>query len=154
MQSTSRRHAASPNIRMPFMLKTASLFIATASLLFATVAGATPMYKCKKDGTVAYQQTPCERPAAPNRKDPSLEELNANEKIRRAIATSTAKASPSQGSAPSPSAAQARFSCDGRKYCSQMTSCQEAKYFLKNCPGTKMDGDRDGIPCEEQWCSR
>jgi hypothetical protein len=44
------------------------------------------------------------------------------------------------------------FQCDGRVYCSQMTSCAEAKYFLKNCPGVKMDGDNDGIPCERQWC--
>jgi hypothetical protein len=46
------------------------------------------------------------------------------------------------------------FKCDGRIYCSQMTSCAEATYFLRNCPGTKMDGDRDGIPCESQWCNR
>ncbi len=46
----------------------------------------------------------------------------------------------------------ATFSCDARKYCSQMTSCQEATYFLKNCPGVKMDGDNDGVPCEQQWC--
>lgn len=45
------------------------------------------------------------------------------------------------------------FSCDGRKYCSQMTSCSEAKLFLKHCPGMEMDGDGDRIPCEEQWCS-
>lgn len=43
--------------------------------------------------------------------------------------------------------------CDGRKYCSQMTSCAEAKAFLRSCPGMKMDGDGDGVPCEEQWCS-
>jgi len=46
----------------------------------------------------------------------------------------------------------ARFQCDGRIHCSQMTSCAEATFFLKNCPGVKMDGDRDGVPCEEQWC--
>jgi endonuclease YncB( thermonuclease family) len=45
-----------------------------------------------------------------------------------------------------------RFRCDGRTYCSQMTSCQEATFFIQNCPGTKMDGNRDGIPCERQWC--
>ncbi|MET0540269.1 MAG: cold shock domain-containing protein [Variovorax sp.] len=45
------------------------------------------------------------------------------------------------------------FSCDGRKYCSQMHSCTEAKYFLKNCPGTQMDGNHDGVPCEQQWCT-
>jgi cold shock CspA family protein len=45
------------------------------------------------------------------------------------------------------------FKCDGRTYCSQMTSCTEAKFFLKNCPGTKMDGNNDGTPCEQQWCT-
>jgi hypothetical protein len=34
-----------------------------------------------------------------------------------------------------------------------MRSCEEALYFLQKCPGTKMDGDRDGIPCEDQWCA-
>ena len=34
-----------------------------------------------------------------------------------------------------------------------MTSCKEAKSFLKNCPGTQMDGDGDGMPCEQQWCT-
>jgi hypothetical protein len=50
------------------------------------------------------------------------------------------------------SAPDAQFKCDGRIYCSQMTSCAEATYFLQNCPGTKMDGNNDGIPCERQWC--
>lgn len=45
------------------------------------------------------------------------------------------------------------FRCDGRTHCSQMTSCREARFFLKNCPGTKMDGDNDGVPCEQQWCT-
>ena len=40
------------------------------------------------------------------------------------------------------------FKCDGRQHCSQMTSRAEAEFFLKNCPNTKMDGDGDGIPCE------
>lgn len=43
------------------------------------------------------------------------------------------------------------FSCDGRQHCSQMRSYEEAKYFIRNCPNTKMDGDRDGIPCERQF---
>ena len=45
-----------------------------------------------------------------------------------------------------------QFHCDGRQHCSQMTSCAEARFFIQNCPNTKMDGDRDGIPCEKQWC--
>lgn len=52
-----------------------------------------------------------------------------------------------------PAARPAGFRCDGRKYCSQMTSCREAKLFLQHCPGMEMDGDGDRIPCEEQWCS-
>ena len=44
------------------------------------------------------------------------------------------------------------FACDGRTHCSQMHSCAEATYFLKHCPGTKMDGNHDGVPCEQQWC--
>ena len=51
-----------------------------------------------------------------------------------------------------PAVPEPRYVCDGRIHCSQMTSCAEATWFLRNCPGTKMDGDRDGIPCEQQWC--
>ena len=40
------------------------------------------------------------------------------------------------------------FRCDGRQYCSQMTSRAEAEFFVKHCPDTKMDGDHDGVPCE------
>lgn len=40
------------------------------------------------------------------------------------------------------------FQCDGRRYCSQMTSAKEALFFQLNCPNTKMDGDRDDDPCE------
>lgn len=49
-------------------------------------------------------------------------------------------------------AAPANFSCDGRTRCPEMRSCEEATFFIHNCPNTKMDGDGDGIPCETQWC--
>lgn len=52
-----------------------------------------------------------------------------------------------------PPAELARFKCDGRTMCSQMTSCAEAQFFLEHCPGTKMDGNNDGEPCEQQWCN-
>lgn len=45
------------------------------------------------------------------------------------------------------------YRCDGRQHCSQMNSCAEANYFLKNCPGTEMDGDHDQIPCEQTLCT-
>ena len=51
--------------------------------------------------------------------------------------------------APAPS----QFSCDGRTHCSAMTSCAEATYFIQHCPNTKMDGNNDGVPCEQQWCN-
>ncbi len=40
------------------------------------------------------------------------------------------------------------FKCDGRQHCSQMNSKAEAIFFINNCPNTKMDGDHDGRPCE------
>jgi cold shock CspA family protein len=55
--------------------------------------------------------------------------------------------------APTQDIVPAGFNCDGRTHCSQMTSCTEAKLFLKNCPGVEMDGNHDGVPCEQQWCT-
>ncbi|CAB1222599.1 cold shock domain-containing protein [Acinetobacter bouvetii] len=40
------------------------------------------------------------------------------------------------------------YRCDGRIHCSQMSSYEEAVFFINHCPGTKMDGDNDGEPCE------
>lgn len=47
----------------------------------------------------------------------------------------------------------ARFTCAGKTRCTEMTSCEEATFYLQNCPGTLMDGDGDGIPCERQHCN-
>ena len=44
------------------------------------------------------------------------------------------------------------FTCEGKVHCSQMKSCAEAKFYLKTCRGVKIDGDGDGIPCEDQLC--
>ena len=59
---------------------------------------------------------------------------------------------PRGGASNAAGAAPATSRCDGRTHCSHMRSCEEAKYFIQHCPDTKMDGDRDGVPCEEQWC--
>jgi len=140
------------------MLRVTSRFFAyftavPSLLLAASGASAVPANKCVVDGTVTYQQGPC--PSSNQvRKVPTLEELNAVEKKRRAAAVPSVptKVAPAAPAAPADPAPANAFSCDGRRYCSQMRSCTEAKYFLANCPGVKMDGDRDGIPCEEQWC--
>lgn len=47
-----------------------------------------------------------------------------------------------------------QFKCDGRTHCSQMRSLEEAVFFIKNCPNTKMDGNNDGVPCERQFKTR
>ncbi|WPD21660.1 MAG: excalibur calcium-binding domain-containing protein [Candidatus Electrothrix scaldis] len=47
---------------------------------------------------------------------------------------------------------KSKYTCKGKTRCNEMRSCEEAKFYLKHCPGTKMDGDHDGIPCEDQWC--
>ena len=129
-----------------------SLLMLVAGLMAAVAqVEAAPMNKCVVNGTVTYQQAPC--PSYAIRKESTLEELNAAEKKRQAAAASAAVASPKEG-APRPAVLSGSFNCDGRRYCSQMSSCEEAKYFLANCPGAKLDGDRNGIPCEKQWCSR
>ncbi len=72
----------------------------------------------------------------------------------RVVETATPHA-PAIQAAPSPvpeSQTASSFKCDGRIHCSQMTSCAESTFFLNSCPGTKMDGNNDGIPCEKQWC--
>lgn len=40
------------------------------------------------------------------------------------------------------------FSCQtGKQYCSEMNSCDEAKFNLYQCGKTGLDGNNDGIPC-------
>jgi Excalibur calcium-binding domain len=60
---------------------------------------------------------------------------------------------PSQVQQDATTPASSQFSCDGRTHCSAMTSCAEATYFIQHCPNTKMDGNNDGVPCEQQWCN-
>lgn len=41
------------------------------------------------------------------------------------------------------------WSCQPRKTCGKIHSCEEAEYYLYNCSwGGKLDGDSDGAPCE------
>ncbi len=41
------------------------------------------------------------------------------------------------------------FSCSGKKYCREMTSCEEAKFYLTQCGVSSLDGNKDGVPCEK-----
>lgn len=40
------------------------------------------------------------------------------------------------------------YSCDCKKTCPQMSSCEEAYYQLNVCGCSVRDGDDDGVPCE------
>lgn len=46
----------------------------------------------------------------------------------------------------------APYNCDGRRRCDQMTTCEEADFFLRNCAAPGMDEDGDGIACESNGC--
>lgn len=49
---------------------------------------------------------------------------------------------------------ESQFECSPQKmYCSQMRSCSEAFFHQERCGVSEMDGDHDGIPCEQQWCN-
>ena len=81
-------------------------------------------------------------------KDNAIEEsFKAN--VTTEIANSAAMKTLAQAKAIA--APKAVYKCDGRQHCSQMSSYEEAKYFIQHCPNTKMDGDKDGIPCERQF---
>lgn len=38
--------------------------------------------------------------------------------------------------------------CGEKRYCGQMNSCAEAKFYLQQCGVASLDRDRDGVPCE------
>ncbi|QNX10406.1 excalibur calcium-binding domain-containing protein [Acinetobacter seifertii] len=73
-----------------------------------------------------------------------LPDIQLSEKTKKALAfaSQTAPASVRVNNETS------AFHCDGREHCSQMHSLEEARWFVRNCPNTKMDGDNDGDPCE------
>jgi endonuclease YncB( thermonuclease family) len=43
---------------------------------------------------------------------------------------------------------QASPKCGKKRFCKEMSDCTEAHYYLTECGLTKLDGDGDGIPCE------
>ncbi len=39
-------------------------------------------------------------------------------------------------------------SCDNKKQCSEMSSCEEAQHYFTQCGVETLDGNGDGVPCE------
>ena len=61
----------------------------------------------------------------------------------------SASVAPAPTADPTPSpTANGRFACGGKRSCREMTSCEEARFYLARCGLTTIDGDRDGQPCE------
>lgn len=141
----------------PLRFVAATLLASCVSLISSHAIA--QVHKCTTNGKVTYQSGPC--PNATRAPQPTAKELNAKRELKQRTEPKETRSAEARSSSPSPIAsdrspapkAAPTFRCDARKHCSQMTSCAEAKYFLANCPGVKMDGDRDGIPCEDQWCS-
>lgn len=65
---------------------------------------------------------------------------------RNGAAQQTASITP--GRASMPQSAQNGFNCSVIKSCVQMSGCEEARFQLQTCRNPRIDGDRDGIPCE------
>lgn len=166
----SASHFLFDSLHTSLMFKTSALTIMLAVLIAPlSLDAAAPVFKCANKGSVTYQSIPC--PTGERRDAPTVEKLNADRQKRlgqggvRPPSSPTAApggelplTSPSQKDRPQAAVAPIAspidlFKCDGRIHCSQMTSCSEAKYFLSRCPGVKMDGDGDGIPCEDQFCN-
>ena len=40
------------------------------------------------------------------------------------------------------------LACGTRTYCSEMATCEEARFYFGQCGVYSLDGDGDGIPCE------
>jgi endonuclease YncB( thermonuclease family) len=55
------------------------------------------------------------------------------------------------GPVPPPDLSRAKasgFTCGAKRYCREMSSCAEARFYLTQCGLSRLDGDGDGIPCE------
>jgi hypothetical protein len=147
-----RPRAACRSPRKPILPAVAAMF---ACLFAAASAEAvTPVHKCTVDGVVSFQSTPC-RASEPGPR-PTVAQLNAErqKKLNQQAGAASSVQRQVPTTAPVAATPQGRFTCDGRTHCSQMSSCAEARYFLTHCPGAQMDGDKNGIPCERQWCNR
>lgn len=97
-------------------------------------------------------------------KDPSLPRLEAEAKAAKRGLWALPEAQrtppwewgknggrPTEGTPSSPTAAppvSGRFSCGSKRFCREMASCEEARFYLSRCGLTTIDGNRDGEPCE------
>lgn len=46
-------------------------------------------------------------------------------------------------------ASSSDYQCGNKRYCYEMVSCKEVMFYFNNCGLSRLDGDKDGIPCEK-----
>jgi len=69
---------------------------------------------------------------------------------KKACPMSGAASAPTSPAASAPTAAASGgYTCAGKRYCREMTSCEEAKFYLTQCGVSSLDGNHDGVPCEK-----
>ncbi|MBI3479260.1 MAG: thermonuclease family protein [Nitrosomonadales bacterium] len=60
---------------------------------------------------------------------------------------------PSGASSATASTSPGNPGCGNKKRCAEMSSCEEAKFYLSQCGVKSLDGDVDGTPCESLCAS-
>ncbi len=51
-------------------------------------------------------------------------------------------------SEPTPIKSEFEGRCGAKRTCGEMTNCEEARFYLTQCGLSRLDGDKDGVPCE------
>lgn len=49
---------------------------------------------------------------------------------------------------------QGEHGCGSKRFCSQMVSCDEARYYFEQCGNKRLDRDGNGVPCENLCAAR
>ena len=92
-------------------------------------------------------------------RDPALQQLEAEARRQRLGLWSDRRAEPPwsyrHGGDRQPARSPAvkfwrpsTWGCGNKTHCSQMSSCEEARYYLNRCGVRSLDRNRDGTPCE------
>jgi endonuclease YncB( thermonuclease family) len=68
--------------------------------------------------------------------------------IDRGMAVAYDGGNKNQGMVPSAVPFESRVTCTPRKKGSEMSSCRETYFHLRECQATRLDRDMDGVPCE------
>ncbi|MFZ1641203.1 MAG: thermonuclease family protein [Candidatus Contendobacter sp.] len=55
---------------------------------------------------------------------------------------------PAARSEPTPVKSEFAGRCGAKRTCGEIASCEEARFYLTQCGVSRLDGDKDGTPCE------